>query len=111
MLGVGVKTLRRWESSGQLMLCQRSPGETRYYDIEALLGQQHQELDLTIGYARVSSHDQKKDLETQAQLLSGYCAAKGWQYQIIRDLGSGMNYRKRGLKSLLDMILEARSHV
>ena len=34
-----------------------------------------------------------------------YCASQGWQFEIISDLGSGMNYRKRGLKKLLEMIL------
>ncbi len=35
-----------------------------------------------------------------------YCASQGWTFDIIADLGSGMNYRKRGLKRLLDGIVE-----
>ena len=66
------------------------------------------ENDLTIAYARVSSHDQKKDLVTQAQLLTQYCTAKGWQFEVIQDLGSGMNYRKKGLKRLLELVLEGK---
>jgi predicted site-specific integrase-resolvase len=53
----------------------------------------------------VSSHDQKHDLERQQAMLEAYCAAKGWRTEIIKDLGSGMNYRKKGLKQLLEMIL------
>ena len=34
-----------------------------------------------------------------------YCAAKGWRTQLIRDLGSGMNCNKKGLRDLLEMIL------
>ena len=34
-----------------------------------------------------------------------YCASQGWQFKIISDLGSGMNYHKRGLKKLLSMII------
>ena len=49
-----------------------------------------------------SSHDQKKDLERQKEMLSLYCASQGWTL----DLGSGMNYRKRGLKNLLGCIIE-----
>ena len=63
---------------------------------------------MTVCYARVSSHDQKANLERQAALLETYCAAHGWTSLVIRDLGSGMNYRKKGLHQLLEMILERR---
>jgi len=42
--------------------------------------------------------------------LEAFCAAKGWQFEIIRDLGSGMNYRKKGLNQLLEMIFEHKIH-
>jgi predicted site-specific integrase-resolvase len=61
-----------------------------------------------VAYARVSSHDQKPDLERQAQVLQAYCAAQGWTHEIVTDLGSGMNYRKKGLRRLLDDIVEDR---
>lgn len=60
----------------------------------------------TIAYARVSSHDPKDDLERQKQVLELYCASQGWQYEIIADLGSGMNYHKKGLKRLLNQIID-----
>ena len=64
----------------------------------------------TVAYSRVSSHDQKKDLERQQEILSLYCASKGWQYETIGDLGSGMNYRKKGLLQLLALsILPGRT--
>ncbi|MGD9368271.1 MAG: IS607 family transposase [Desulfobacteraceae bacterium] len=105
ILGVTVQTLRRWERKGELAPDRKSEGGTRYYDIDRLLGLQDIETDLTIGYARVSSHDQKNDLSRQAERLKLYCSAKGWNFEIIQDLGSGMNYRKRGLKRLLDLIV------
>jgi len=37
-----------------------------------------------------------------------YCAAQGWTYSVITDLGSGMNYQKKGLTNLLDAILDDR---
>ena len=64
---------------------------------------------LTVCYARVSSRDQKDDLERQHTALEAYCATKGWRTQVIRDLGSGMNYRKKGLQSLLELILHRRT--
>lgn len=54
----------------------------------------------TIAYARVSSHDQKADLERQKQVLELYCARQGWTFEVLADLGSGMNYHKKGLKRL-----------
>lgn len=62
----------------------------------------------TIAYARVSSHDQKDDLARQKQVLELYCARQGWTFEVIADLGSGMNYHKKGLKRLLDFVIEGR---
>jgi predicted site-specific integrase-resolvase len=59
---------------------------------------------LTVAYARVSSHDQKPDLERQAMVLEAYCAKQGWSYELIKDLGSGMNYKKKGLIRLIKLI-------
>jgi predicted site-specific integrase-resolvase len=56
----------------------------------------------------VSSHDQKADLARQQETLEAYCAAKGWRSEIIKDLGSGMNYHKAGLLKLVEMILNRR---
>jgi predicted site-specific integrase-resolvase len=60
----------------------------------------------TIAYARVSSSDQKNDLERQKQLLELYCSSKGWAFELISDLGSGINYKKKGLKKLINLIIE-----
>jgi len=108
LLGVSIQTLRRWELIGTITPACRTSGGTRYYDLEKLLGLKTPENDLTIAYARVSSHDQKQDLMRQAELLSSYCLTHGWKHEVIQDLGSGMNYYKKGLKRLLDMILEGK---
>lgn len=107
-LGVTPQTLRRWEREGRLVPDRKTEGNTRYYDLDRLLGIREIEADLTVGYARVSGHDQKADLQRQAELLSSYCTSKGWTYEIVRDLGSGMNYRKKGLKYLIGLILERK---
>lgn len=62
----------------------------------------------TVAYARVSSHDQKDELERQKQVLALYGAKQGWTFEVLSDLGSGMNYNKQGLKRLLDYIVEGR---
>lgn len=108
LLGVSVQTLRRWERTGELLPDRKTEGGTRYYSASKLTGVRHKETNLTVAYARVSSHDQKADLKRQAERLSTYCIAHGWNFEIIRDLGSGMNYRKKGLKRLLDLIIDRK---
>jgi putative resolvase len=108
LLGVSIQTLRRWEEIGYLTTAKKSKGKTRYYDLDQLLGKEKVESDLTIAYARVCSHDQKEDLKRQAEILATYCSKHGWNFQVIQDLGSGMNYQKKGLKNLIQLILEKR---
>ena len=104
MLGVTPQTLRKWEETGELLPERRSKTGTRYYDVNKLAGINN-EGQPTVCYARVSSYDQKEDLNRQQELLEAYCAAKGWRCEVIRDLGSGMNYRKQGLNHLLELIM------
>ena len=107
MLGVDVQTLHAWEKSGELVPDRRSKGGTRYYDVAKILGLGNADMP-TIGYARVASHDQNNDLVRQQELLEAFCAAKGWRHEVIADLGSGLNYRKKGLNHLLELILHKR---
>ncbi|MCY3858734.1 MAG: IS607 family transposase [Gammaproteobacteria bacterium] len=104
ILGTTPGTLRKWEETGELLPTRKTKGGTRYYDAASLMGLEHQDVP-TIAYARVSSHDQKDDLTRQGELLAAYCAKHGWRFELISDLGSGMNYGKKGLKRLLEMIL------
>ncbi len=110
-LGVSAQTLRRWEREGRLVPAERTPGGRRRYELAKLRPEQFHSQEperQTIAYARVSSHDQKDDLERQKQILELYCARQGWTFEVIADLGSGMNYHKKGLKKLLDAILDGQ---
>jgi len=104
LLGVSVVTLRKWEASGELVPARKTAGGTRFYAVTDLMELGDADAP-TVCYARVSSHDQKADLERQHAMLEAYCAAKGWRSEVIKDLGIGMNYRKPGLNKLLEMIL------
>ena len=110
-LGVSISTLRRWESEGKLVP-QRTKGNQRRYSAEQIMGLARKVTPkpdrITLAYARVSSADQKKDLERQKTVLEMYCAAQGWNFELISDLGSGMNYRKKGLQSLLQKLLNGK---
>ena len=86
---------------------ERTANGHRRYDLSQLLGIKS-ELSFTVAYARVSSHDQKADLERQKQVLELFCATNGWQFQLIEDLGSGLNYNKRGLKRLIKLIADGQ---
>lgn len=108
LLGCGIDTLRKWEKSGELIPDRKTLGGTRFYDPDKLLALGDADAP-TIGYARVSSHDQKADLDRQKEMLETYCAAKGWRTEIISDLGSGMNFNKRGLRRLLEIILRRKT--
>ncbi|MCL4521365.1 MAG: IS607 family transposase, partial [Firmicutes bacterium] len=97
LLGVTPSTLRRWEREGKLIPDERTVGGPH-----SVIARK------TVAYARVSSHDQKDDLERQKQVLELYCARQGWTFEVVADLGSGMNYHKKGLKRLLNDILADR---
>ncbi len=109
MLGVSITTLRRWEAKGKLV-AEHTAGGHRRYDLTKLRPDLFRAgVDAarrTLAYARVSRHDQKADLERQKQVLELYCARQGWRFELISDLGSGMNYHKKGLKRLLDEVIE-----
>lgn len=110
-LGVSVTTLRRWEVNGKLIAAYTAGGHRRY-DLTKLRPDLYLVPDQlerrTVAYAGVSSHDQKNDLERQKQVLELYCAQQGWNFEVVADLGSGMNYHKKGLKQLLLQILDGR---
>lgn len=98
---VSVDTIRRWEKAGKVESVRTEGGHRRYKLTDFV----EQKIGRTIAYARVSSHDQKADLDRQDMVLSAYCKSKEWDYEVIRDLGSGMNYRKKGLTKLIEALL------
>lgn len=103
--GVAQETLRRWERLGKIEV-ERTPKGHRRYDLFKLRSfvSKAKSGRYTIAYARVSSHDQKKDLIRQATVLESFCASHGWTYEVFQDLGSGLNYNKKGLKKLIKEI-------
>ena len=102
LMGVTPKTIRRWEEEGKIT-ASRTPGGHRRFDVSQLLGLRKDD-SFTVAYARVSSNDQKEDLKRQIIVLESYCAKNGWNFKVIQDLGSGLNYRKRGLIKLIKLI-------
>lgn len=65
---------------------------------------------MTILYARVSTRPQLKDLDRQVAVLETYTEIKGWKnYKTLKDIGSGVNYRKKGLNKLLSTLVEGQA--
>ncbi len=84
-------------------------GGTRYYSQEQLnhflgLKSKTRLNRKIIGYCRVSSYKQKDDLERQIENVKTYMYAKGYQFEIIADIGSGISYNKKGFNHLIDII-------
>lgn len=107
LLGVSISTLRRWEEEKRLIPKRTHGGHRRYTAQDLLSINPHLQLAeerITIAYCRVSSNDQKQDLERQVERVSDFCIAKGYSFQVIRDIGSGLNYKKKGLLQLIEMI-------
>ncbi|MBB5324937.1 putative site-specific integrase-resolvase [Anoxybacillus tepidamans] len=107
-IGKTQQTLRNWDKNNVLKPAYVAPSGFRYYSEQQL----HQILGIrkpilpkkVIGYCRVSSQKQKDDLERQVQYVREYMIAKGYQFEIITDIGSGINYNKNGLNKLMDMV-------
>jgi len=104
--GVSTSTVRKMDRENKLKPARVSDGGTRYYSSDQLIEFQNVKNDnkIVVGYCRVSTPSQKDDLETQVSNLKTYMIAKGYEFDIIRDIGSGINYKKKGLKQLINMI-------
>lgn len=107
MVGVTPTTLRRMHIRGDFIPYHITKSGTRYYSMEQLkefsCGPCISEK-IVIGYCRVSTPAQKDDLETQVQNVKSYMYAKGYKFEIITDIGSGINYKKKGLLELINKI-------
>ena len=107
ILGVSSQTLRNWNANGKLYPHHTSSNGYRYYSQEQLNQVMNIKTNLdriVIGYCRVSSNKQKNDLERQIENMKLYLNAQGKPYEIIYDIGSGINYNKKGLKELIKRI-------
>lgn len=107
--GLSRITLINYEKKG-LIKPVRTPGGVRRYrveDIERLLGMledKQERVGKTILYARVSTREQQPYLENQVQRLEEYAKSRGWEYEVIKEIASGVNENRRGLQKLLNMV-------
>ena len=109
LLGVSVKTLQRWDRDG-ILKENRTPTDRRYYTYDQYLQfkgiQTENDIRDTVIYARVSTRNQKDDLQNQVEFLKQFCNAKGIIVnQCIEDFGSGLNYNRKKWNKLLDEVM------
>jgi len=96
LTGLHPNTLRKYADAGHIP-SKRTPAGQRLFGIDAWLGVKT----ATACYARVSSHKQKDDLQRQVEWL----AARYPDAEIVRDVGSGLNFNRKGLRALLERCL------
>ena len=108
MLGVTAQTLRNWDKEGKLKPTYVKSNGYRYYSEESILSYTQERKTKknlnVIGYARVSSKKQSDDLERQVEHIKQYMSTKYESYDVITDIGSGINYNKKGLLELIEKI-------
>jgi len=109
VLGVTTKTIQRWDKEGKIRVVRTVGGRRRIpeSEIKRILGLKEERV--VVGYARVSSTAQKDDLERQKQLIHSYAKDKGYgEVQILGDVGSGLNEKRKGFLKLLEMVTERK---
>ena len=101
--GVTTPTIRRWGKTGKLIEHHRTLGNHRRFETPRPPSGE------IVGYVRVSSHDQKSDLVVQADALTVKAKSDGIIIErTIQDIGSGMNYKKKGFVQLLNLLLAGK---
>ena len=105
MLNVSVKTLQRWDNENTLKAF-RNPKGRRYYTHEqylAFTGISSKIDKKIVIYTRVSTNNQKNDLDNQVKFLKNYANLKGLIVnEIITDIGSGLNYNRKKWNELIN---------
>ncbi len=101
-LGVCLRTLRRWEAEGKINTI-KTPSGQRRYDIEKFIKKESEPEGgrATVIYARVSTRPQKADLDRQVERLSALYPGA----EIVKEVGGGLNLRRKGLITLLGRVL------
>ena len=112
LIGISVKTLQRWDREGVLK-ANRTPTDRRYYTYDQYLQfkgiKTEEDTRQTVIYARVSTKNQKDDLQNQVTFLRQFCNARGMIVdQCIEEYGSGLNYNRKKWNALLNAVMEQK---
>ena len=100
ILGISIDRLRRLAENGTISTI-RTPGGQRRYDVQGYLDAQTGTDITTVGYCRVSGKGQSDALASQVAYLQKHYP----EAEIIRDFGSGINFKRKGLRTVLERLL------
>ena len=107
-LGVTPEHVRTMHRTGEVIPARISEKGTRYYSEEQLRELKNsrtpQRGEKVVAYCRVSTKSQKDELEKQVENVKSYMYAKGYSFEVITDIGSGINYKNKGLQELISLI-------
>ncbi|PMP93587.1 MAG: IS607 family transposase [Thermodesulfobacterium geofontis] len=102
ILGVSVSTLRRWEKEGKIKPYRI--GKERRYSYDELLEFLGQKKPQAVAiYARVSSRDQKLDLERQIEFLRSQVKDNFEKIYEVKDIASGIKEGRKGFLQLIEL--------
>ena len=115
LLEVSDNTLRRWANEGKIDFIRNSEKGKRFYNVNSIYtncdaGSENANIKRDYCYCRVSSNAQKDDLQRQVEFMQ----SKFPDAIIIKDIGSGINWKRRGLLSLIQQVKDgkvARVHI
>jgi len=114
-LGVGYSTLSRWVREGKIRAIKTAGGKYRVPESEVRRIAEGLPISKEVRaviYARVSSSDQRSNLERQVQYLTEYCASKGYRVvDVLSDVASGLKTDRRGLLRLLNYVVNRQVDV
>lgn len=106
ILGVHYKTLYNWVDNGTIEAI-RTPGGKRLYNVNKYIDaniniEPKEQIKRKICYCRVSTNGQKDDLQRQIK----YMTSKYPSYELIKDIGSGLNLKRKGLQKIIDYAID-----
>jgi predicted site-specific integrase-resolvase len=99
--GVSSQTLRRWADTKEIKFYTTKGGHRRFELIQPDVVKPQQE---SFIYARVSSKKQEDDLDRQIK----FAQEKFPEFKVISDIGSGINFKRKGFTTLLDKIISGK---
>ena len=114
-LGVSYSTLSRWVREGRVRAVRTAGGKFRIPESEVRRIAEGLPISKEVRaviYTRVSSPDQRSDLERQIQYLTEYCASKGYRVvDLLSDVASGLKADRKGLLKLFDYVVNRQVDV
>lgn len=113
ILNVTVRTLQSWDRQG-LLPALRTPAGRRWYSEEQInkfLNKENSQNSgkINIAYSRVSSKQQKNELENQENFIKNYVNGNGMIIgKYFSDIGSGLNYKRENFLKMIELVMERK---